>query len=50
MDASGLSLPHPLGFVLGGGATLGAIEVGMVQALSRAGCGLTWWWGPRSAP
>ena len=28
-------LPHPVGFVLGGGASLGAVQVGMLQALSE---------------
>ena len=28
-------LPRPIGFVLGGGGSLGAIEVGMLQALSE---------------
>lgn len=26
-------LPRPIGYVLGGGASLGAIQVGMLQAL-----------------
>lgn len=29
------SLPRPVGFVLGGGASLGAMQVGMLQALSE---------------
>ncbi len=28
-------LPRPVGYVLGGGASLGAIQVGMLQALSE---------------
>lgn len=28
-------LPKPVGYVLGGGASLGAIQVGMLQALSE---------------
>ena len=28
-------LPRPIGYVLGGGASLGAIQVGMLQALSE---------------
>jgi NTE family protein len=31
------NLPHPLGFVLGGGGSLGAIQVGMLQALAEQG-------------
>jgi NTE family protein len=30
---SNLALPHPVGFVLGGGGSLGAVQVGMLQAL-----------------
>jgi NTE family protein len=30
-------LPHPVGFVLGGGGSLGAIQVGMLQALGEHG-------------
>jgi NTE family protein len=30
-------LPHPIGFVLGGGGSLGAAQVGMLQALSDHG-------------
>jgi len=30
---SNLGLPHPVGFVLGGGGSLGAVQVGMLQAL-----------------
>ena len=30
---SDLGLPHPVGFVLGGGGSLGAVQVGMLQAL-----------------
>ncbi len=30
-------LPRPVGFVLGGGASLGAVQVGMLQALFQAG-------------
>jgi NTE family protein len=35
LDASdsNLGLPHPVGFVLGGGGSLGAVQVGMLQAL-----------------
>jgi len=35
VDGSGsnLGLPHPVGFVLGGGGSLGAVQVGMLQAL-----------------
>ena len=29
----GLDLPQPVGFVLGGGGSLGAVQVGMLQAL-----------------
>lgn len=32
-----LNLPRPIGFVLGGGGSLGAMQVGMLQALSEAG-------------
>jgi NTE family protein len=32
---SGRGLPRPLGFVLGGGGSLGAVQVGMLQALSE---------------
>ncbi|MFC3455974.1 patatin-like phospholipase family protein [Amycolatopsis speibonae] len=32
-----LNLPQPIGFVLGGGGSLGAMQVGMLQALSEAG-------------
>ena len=32
-----LSLPHPIGFVLGGGGSLGAVQVGMLQALAEQG-------------
>lgn len=32
-----LNLPRPTGFVLGGGGSLGAMQVGMLQALSEAG-------------
>jgi len=31
------SLPRPVGFVLGGGGSLGAVQVGMLQALSELG-------------
>lgn len=31
------SLPHPIAFVLSGGATLGALQVGMLQALEEVG-------------
>ncbi|WP_181773777.1 patatin-like phospholipase family protein [Amycolatopsis pittospori] len=34
---SALNLPQPIGFVLGGGGSLGAMQVGMLQALSEAG-------------
>ena len=30
-------LPRPLGFVLGGGGSLGAVQVGMLQALGEVG-------------
>jgi NTE family protein len=30
-----LSLPRPLGFVLGGGGSLGAVQVGMLRALAE---------------
>jgi NTE family protein len=29
------SLPRPVGFVLGGGGSLGAVQVGMLRALSE---------------
>jgi NTE family protein len=32
-----LSLPRPIGFVLGGGGSLGAVQVGMLQALAERG-------------
>jgi len=32
---SELNLPRPVGFVLGGGGSLGAVQVGMVQALTE---------------
>lgn len=32
-----LDLPRPIGFVLGGGGSLGAMQVGMLRALSEAG-------------
>ncbi|KFU75500.1 NTE family protein [Amycolatopsis lurida] len=32
-----LNLPQPLGFVLGGGGSLGAMQVGMLRALTEAG-------------
>ncbi|MEV6911834.1 patatin-like phospholipase family protein [Amycolatopsis sp. NPDC051071] len=32
-----LNLPQPIGFVLGGGGSLGAMQVGMLQAISEAG-------------
>ncbi len=35
MDA--MALPRPVGFVLGGGGSLGAIQVGMLQALAEQG-------------
>jgi len=35
MDA--MPLPRPVGFVLGGGGSLGAIQVGMLQALAERG-------------
>lgn len=31
------SLPRPVGFVLGGGGSLGAVQVGMLQALAERG-------------
>ena len=30
-------LPRPIGFVLGGGGSLGAMQVGMLRALTEAG-------------
>lgn len=30
-----LGLPHPVAFVLGGGGSLGAVQVGMLQALTE---------------
>ncbi len=33
--ASGLALPRPVGFVLGGGGSLGAVQVGMLRALTE---------------
>lgn len=35
--AVGLELPRPLGFVLSGGASLGSVQVGMLQALDAVG-------------
>jgi len=32
-----LSLPRPIGFVLGGGGSLGSMQVGMLRALAEAG-------------
>ncbi|RSN43683.1 patatin [Amycolatopsis sp. WAC 04197] len=32
-----LNLPQPIGFVLGGGGSLGAMQVGMLRALTEAG-------------
>jgi NTE family protein len=32
---SNIGLPHPVGFVLGGGGSLGAVQVGMLQALTE---------------
>ena len=29
-----LNLPRPVGFVLGGGGSLGAVQVGMLEALT----------------
>lgn len=37
MSAARLALPRPIGFVLGGGASLGAVQVGMLRALAEAG-------------
>jgi NTE family protein len=34
---SELNLPHPVGFVLGGGGSLGAVQVGMLEALTDQG-------------
>jgi predicted acylesterase/phospholipase RssA len=34
-DQSNLGLPHPVAFVLGGGGSLGAVQVGMLQALAE---------------
>ncbi|MBW8172513.1 patatin-like phospholipase family protein [Ornithinimicrobium sp. Arc0846-15] len=39
-DSSGYAisdLPQPIGYVLGGGASLGAVHVGMLEALAEAG-------------
>src|SRR5271156_1880182 len=33
---SNLGLPRPVGYVLGGGGSLGAVQVGMLQALSES--------------
>jgi len=33
----GVDLPRPVGFVLGGGGSLGAMQVGMLRALAEAG-------------
>lgn len=38
-NASLAGLPRPVGYVLGGGASLGAIQVGMLQALSEVDIG-----------
>jgi NTE family protein len=35
MDGSIADLPRPVGYVLGGGGSLGAVQVGMLQALSE---------------
>lgn len=35
--SDGLNLPHPIAFVMGGGGSLGASQVGMLQALSEHG-------------
>jgi NTE family protein len=34
---SGVNLPHPVGFVFGGGGSLGAVQVGMLEALTDEG-------------
>jgi NTE family protein len=34
-SAPNLGLPHPVAFVLGGGGSLGAVQIGMLQALSE---------------
>ncbi|MGY4709690.1 patatin-like phospholipase family protein [Mycolicibacterium sp. CBM1] len=39
MKASSLDLPRPIGYVLGGGGSLGAVQVGMLQALSERDLG-----------
>ncbi|MEZ5078688.1 MAG: patatin-like phospholipase family protein [Solirubrobacterales bacterium] len=35
--SAGLELPRPVAFVLGGGASFGAVQVGMLQALGEVG-------------
>ena len=35
MDGTIADLPRPVGYVLGGGGSLGAVQVGMLQALSE---------------
>ncbi|MBA8927001.1 NTE family protein [Kutzneria viridogrisea] len=37
MDERAITLPGPVGFVLGGGGSLGAIQVGMLRALAEHG-------------
>lgn len=39
MKSTALNLPHPIGYVLGGGGSLGAVQVGMLQALSERDLG-----------
>ncbi len=34
-DVTGIELPHPVGFVFGGGGSLGAAQVGMLRALAE---------------
>ena len=35
VDMGIADLPRPVGYVLGGGGSLGAVQVGMLQALSE---------------
>ena len=39
MKSTAVNLPHPIGYVLGGGGSLGAVQVGMLQALSERDLG-----------
>jgi hypothetical protein len=43
-------LPRPVGYVLGGGGSLGAVQVGMLQALSEHAIAPDIVAAPRSAP